>query len=841
MSKREAIWWAVVVLVALPLIVPSFTLHKEKGRILATVSGALGREVSASAVHLVLFPWPGFKLVDVRVAGGPAFGESDMMRAGDAVATVRLWSLLGGQLEFSSVRLDDADLNLVRNAGGAWNFSSFLDRTAAGMPQLRPTNAAPALHQPRFPYLEVRDARVNFTLGMERQRFYLSNVNASLALEGGRWRFEADFQPERTDLTDLNLSDMGTVQVNGYVQAARRSFRDLPFDLSISLRHSYLAASSALLLGESGGVDGVVDIQSRVRGSGQQFQISGNFQAQSVRRWDLLPPMVTVHGSFAANYFPGTDLLTIQHFGDPGYHALSLQGEVRHLLTHPQPQLGLAVRNLPASDLLIAARAVKSDLPRDLSASGSVQGKAAITGWSSLFPAGSGQFQFSAMRLAFAGNRLDLPLFGVQWSAKGLQTGPVVAHLQLNSAKALAVPLTFQAQSDSKGYALQVRSPAVDGNALRVAGEFFGLHSPIPSGLQGVANQDWSLAGSWQNFRNPIWTGSANWVNATFHSSSLPVPVELSDFQLTASGVNALARFNARFAGAAWTGTLRRGQLPPNLAPSARARQTRRAKESRAARAARTIPTSASASDTTWNLSLLTPHLPVPLLLQSFKPASRHVLPAWLEPQSMVHLLPLGLQFNLRLQAGVADWGRLKGPLDAQVSSDGKNWQLSHLIWKDRSAVITAQGKVRGGEVDLSGNFTGLPLPELLNGKNLNGQVSASFQFSGDALLAAPAQVSGVANIRYGSIRNLKWGRGIFRFRSFSAPYTWTPSGIILGQGRVVVAAKKYTVSGSVQPASVDVMLQNGSTNRHLGGSMLQPRWLAVSVKNASPAAKSTK
>ncbi|MGH9518291.1 MAG: AsmA family protein, partial [Terriglobales bacterium] len=221
---RRRLWVTVAIVAALPLLLPLIALPGAKARVLNALRAGLGRTVEAQALHLHLYPVPGVELDQVRLGEDPEFGIEDMVVADSATASVRLLSLFGGRLAFSRIHLDGASINLVRNDRGEWNVTALLDRAAHG-------GSAPALRAltpaQRFPYLDWSDSRVNFKLGQTKQRFYLDQVEGSLARDSSGWRLQAQFQPGRTD---LNLSNTGEVTLDGRWPAAAAGFHQRPFE-----------------------------------------------------------------------------------------------------------------------------------------------------------------------------------------------------------------------------------------------------------------------------------------------------------------------------------------------------------------------------------------------------------------------------------------------------------------------------------------------------------------------------------------------------------------------------------------------------------------------------------
>lgn len=519
MTRRQKIWLAIGLVVLLPIVVPWFTLSRAKAGILHSLAASLGRSLQADSVHLRLFPLPGVELDGVRLADDPAFGLEDMVMADSASASLEWTALLRGRLVFSRVHLENPSINLVRNAQGEWNVAALLNRTGSIARRAASAGQAQRAASVRLPYLDWSNARINFKLRQTKAHFYLDQVDGSLARESGDWRLQARFVPERSD---LRLSNTGTVRVDGRWKAGAASFQDQPFDLAVSLRDSYLAGSSALLVGHDAGLHGILSARLEVRGSGREIHISGTAHAQSLRRWDLLPPPAEVNATFAAVYLPATDQLTLTGVGDPGWAHFQLSGTITDLFTHPQAQLQLSLRQFDAAHLLPLAMALKSHLPADLKVSGSVDGGARLgLAWGQSLPTGAAALRFSGMRLASLGVSLRLPAARLQWDGKGLQLASAAATLTRNGE---ARTLRLGATLERNGFTLSVASPAMDAASTTALAQLLGLHAPWPPSITGTAALELRLRSPWAQLRQTQWSGRVQFARAAWQPPGGKLP-----------------------------------------------------------------------------------------------------------------------------------------------------------------------------------------------------------------------------------------------------------------------------------------------------------------------------
>ena len=152
------------------------------------LQAALGRRVEIGDVHFNLLTGPGFVIDKVIIHEDPSFGAEPFAYVESLEARPRLWALLLGKLEFTSLRLEEAIVNLTRvdNGGAAWDFAKLL-------------------HGARFealPDLHVRSGRINFKFGDVKSVFYVTNADLDISPPGdekGVLQIRFSGEPARTD------------------------------------------------------------------------------------------------------------------------------------------------------------------------------------------------------------------------------------------------------------------------------------------------------------------------------------------------------------------------------------------------------------------------------------------------------------------------------------------------------------------------------------------------------------------------------------------------------------------------------------------------------------------
>ena len=117
----------------------------------------LGREVSLDGpMSLKVFPWLAIEISDVGVGNPPDFGEApSLARVGSAIASIRVWPLIRGELEIGAITLENAEFNLVTNRAGRSNLDGLLADPEPGVERAEPDLGTLALGQ-----IRLRDIRL---------------------------------------------------------------------------------------------------------------------------------------------------------------------------------------------------------------------------------------------------------------------------------------------------------------------------------------------------------------------------------------------------------------------------------------------------------------------------------------------------------------------------------------------------------------------------------------------------------------------------------------------------------------------------------------------------------
>ena len=143
-----------------------------KPRIEAAVKDATGRDLSLTGdIELGFFPWLALRAGEGRFGNAPGFGPEPMITWKSAQLGAKLFPLLRGELIADRVRLEGADVRLVRRADGVANWEGI------------------GGNQPADPNARPMELRID-----------------GVAIKDSRFTFSDETVPRRVEVTALNLT-----------------------------------------------------------------------------------------------------------------------------------------------------------------------------------------------------------------------------------------------------------------------------------------------------------------------------------------------------------------------------------------------------------------------------------------------------------------------------------------------------------------------------------------------------------------------------------------------------------------------------------------------------------
>ncbi len=362
---RRLIAGAALIVVIAGFSAPYIDAGAFRARIQSALEKSLGREVRiAGAVHYSLFSGPGFEMDDVLISDDPQAGIEPFMHVGRLTARLELASLFGRKIAFSSLRLDDPDVNLVRPASGSWNIQAFVARMAAGNQGSRTD----------VPDIEVRSARLNFKFGDTKSVFYIRDADLDVyARSAGELVVKFEGEPARTDRGAQgfgNISCRGTVrEIGGHDELS----------LAVGVQRTSIIELSRLFGAGDSGVHGEVIVDAHLTGPVAKPAIQGTVTVADVRRSDLTSAAgerwdVPFRGSMDLKS-QEMEFTTSAAEGQPA--PMQAAFRLNDYLSTPRWSMTASFTDLAAESLAGVARHMGFPLPEQMTVQGAVSGSLA--------------------------------------------------------------------------------------------------------------------------------------------------------------------------------------------------------------------------------------------------------------------------------------------------------------------------------------------------------------------------------------------------------------------------------------------------------------------------------
>ena len=561
-SKRVVVV-SVVMLLALFLIRPG--ANRLRTRIVSSISLALGRPVDVAAVKLRLLPQPGFDLQNFVVHEDPAFGAEPLLRSSDVTASVRITSLLRGRIEIARLNFTEPSLNLVRNSAGHWNLENLIER-AANVP-IAPTSKAKSEKRPGFPYIEADRARINFKFGQEKKPYALTDADFALWQDSeNAWSMRLKAQPVRTD---FNLSDTGTLSVDGSWQRAA-SLRETPLQFTLQWNHGQLGQLTKLAYGSDKGWRGGLSVATTLIGTPANLAIVAAASVQDFRRYDIFGSgNLRLAGQCGARYSSLDHTLSDVACSAPvSDGAVTLAGSIYGPFSARNYNLALTAHDVPVQSLIAFARHAKQGMADDLIAAGRLNGHLKLergvnTRSNDVVREGRGEASGVELGSKFNKTELslgDIPLVvsaGSHPKSAGARLAPET-RLEIgpfNLALGRVAPATVRGWLSRSGYGFAIQGDAQLQRLLQVA-RTVGIPAQQPN-AEGQANVDLQIAGIWSGLTAPRAVGRAqlHLVHATVRGLNAPLDIASANLILTQEQVN-VQNLTASIADTSWRGSL---------------------------------------------------------------------------------------------------------------------------------------------------------------------------------------------------------------------------------------------------------------------------------------------
>ncbi|MCU1237099.1 MAG: hypothetical protein JWP63_5066 [Candidatus Solibacter sp.] len=531
----------IVLLLIAGIVAPELTADQYGRRLQSSLERALGRRVEIGKVHFNLFKGPGFSVDKVVIYEDPAIGLEPVAyieEPGSMEVVPSIWSLLGGRFVISSIRLDEASINLTKSGPasewGRWNFASFINPSVI--------RTVPAIH--------VRNGRIHFKFGDTKNVFYLTETDLDISPSGtgGDWKIDCAARPARTDRPAQGLGSF-TLKGHWYAALGRA-------ELDMRVDRAALGEVTALLNGQDAGVHGTLSSRIHLAGPLNNLGITGRLDIGDVHRWDMMPGNSQ---GWPLDLSGRLDLIGQQlelHSTSAGSGTLPLAVHFRatDYLSQPHWALALNWNRFPVSPILDLARHMGAQFPPKLQLSGTMDGAIGYSGEGSLQGA-----------LAFHDTALTIP------------DSPAVrfeqAHIVLDHNHARLTPAVvhggdkdearIEADYDLSSQTLDL---AISADAMKVQSLRAQVSLAAVPCLEQLTAGQWSGELRYHRGTPEVsgWSGRLALTDATIAVPGLADPVQLNSAHAQIDGARVtLDRIDAQAGKLAFTGDYR---YEPNVA-----------------------------------------------------------------------------------------------------------------------------------------------------------------------------------------------------------------------------------------------------------------------------------
>lgn len=513
----------IVVLILLGLLAVPYLVdvNQFRGRIQSEIESHVGRSVSLGNMSLKLTP-PAITVANTVVGEDKNFGPGAFAQADQLRVSVQLWSLLRRDIQIRSFELVRPRIHLIRNAQGAWNFSTLgASPVAPGLaPQAAPQaqSASPAS---RFSLASLIVTDGQITVNDEEQNSQAVYDHVDIALK--------DFAPDKRFSVEAaaHLSGAGaeTVKLEANIgPLSSASAGDTPLDGDVTLDGVSLSGLRAFLdirgLSE---VEGIASGKTHIKSGGGKLAVGGSLKLENGRA------KVEFGYPIQADFQLGTDLASNMIRVDKGSLKLGatrfeVTGTVDAAATPPQLDLRIITKDVSiveaarlASAFGVASGAgtqVSGQLAADVRAQGAAN-NLALTG------------SLSARNLEASGGELKAP---VRVSSVELALTPDA--IRSNDFSAAAGGTTLGLRFAVMNYTTS--SPALDaslkapnatvGELLSIA-RAYGISTVEGITGSGALTIDVQVVGPLKDLAAMTFIGSGQLQNASFKFPSLTKPL----------------------------------------------------------------------------------------------------------------------------------------------------------------------------------------------------------------------------------------------------------------------------------------------------------------------------
>lgn len=525
---------------ALPYLIDVNRYHD---KIQAEVQKRVGRQVSLGTMKLSLLPFA-IRVQSATIAEDPSFGEGKVFaRAEQLYVRADLLPLLKGDVQLRSLELERPKIELVRNAGGVWNFASLGHNAATAQPpagttaeeqaraQQQRTDEQQAKAKPQefaLDRLRITDGQVAITdLKARQPRAVYDHID--LAIEG--------YKPGQPFYVDLAAHMPGQGKQEARLTAKVGPLRDddrlaTPVDGSVKLDQVSIAGLQRFLNTPAlAGTDGVTSGEASVKSAEGNLAARGSLRIEQpkVRGVDIGYPIAA---DFDVTDDLNSDLIQIKKGTlKLGSTPLSITGAVNASPTPMQLDLRIWTPDAPIGEIARLAAAFGVAFNPGMNIDGRVQADVQAKGAANR-PLLNGTL--AAKNLNISGKGLKQPV-----QVQGIELAMSPAALRSNEFAASTAGTTVAVQFTLTQYTTanpQIQATVKTGgaqveDALNIA-RAYGVEAVEGMSGTGRLTLDLHANGAVKNASAMALSGSGSLKDAKLQVPSLGTPVIIRNAEL---------------------------------------------------------------------------------------------------------------------------------------------------------------------------------------------------------------------------------------------------------------------------------------------------------------------
>jgi hypothetical protein len=497
--------WVVLVLACLIVLAPYLPAKLFQPSIARALERGLGRKVEVGEVRLSLLGMPGFTVDDVTIHEDVRAGIEPFAYVQTLGASVSLAGLLHRKLDFSTINLGDASINVVKTGAGPWNFQYLLGGTADSA---------------SLPAIKMRGGRVNFKFGDTKSVFYFDDADLSVAPNAdGTVEVRFGGAPARTDRRAQNFGHF-------FVRGNWTPGGNPQLDLKVELEPTSLDEVLRLADPRGYGVHGVIAMNAQVTGPTSQLDVDGEMQLSDLHRWDLLPEKT---GGWKQRYKGTLDLraekLTLATVADSPNPQLRVELNGENYSSTPLWETAVQVNEIPLSTVVEVARHMGAPFPAMLTAEGPMSGSLFYSSATGL----TGEMSVDAPSVHLPGAP-DL-------HAKALTVGLKDGVTKLEPAS-VEIGEASEPEAEPNKVQLEASYTAQKGLDLKLATRALSVADTRSFGLKAIPLLEHAEQGTWRgsaHYSEGEWTGEYDLLNSkvTVDGLAEPLTIQFAAVSLT--------------------------------------------------------------------------------------------------------------------------------------------------------------------------------------------------------------------------------------------------------------------------------------------------------------------